>query len=767
MSNARENVNLLTSADWNIVTLRLANWGAGAVPPQVVLKNNWVAGDGGGLFRYDASDTTTADDSGLVIVDAAGNRWKRQIVEPIYDLRWWPITTTNVNIDNSTAINAAIASVGARGGGIIQFPEAKMGIASTINLGNGSLTQISTINGVVLRGIGSEHAIGYRFSGDRVATTLVWIGAADGRMVDIAGPCEGNALQNLVLDGNEAAGYGLRILSGSMGHFVSLSFYRIKTRHLELNVQQIPDAVLTAANVGFAIRSPADNMFFGLDFDGRTGTSGLGTVLMYFNGWDAKFNDPVRNTFLNTKGIVDLDNNAGLGRAGVAIWMRFVDSNSFIDTWFQSAGTASTPTTASWLYLEGVAPGDGANYPVNNSFSGKLQRGQNLKVTRDATSASPGGNIFAPVGEVDGELVPTWPETKNINGYQPEAVDSDAEINYVSEYGLQRIRDERRNQLLNSGFWRATRGATITTPSANTYTLDNWVVDYDGTPVGLEISQQSFALGQTDVAFEPQYFGRIVVTSASGMTSFSFVQRIENVRRFSGRNCCLSVWAKVSTGTISLTAKVAQNFGTGGSPSTEVVTNCNALDANQTVTTTWQRLRFRFSIPSISGKTLGSNSNSYTSVIFALPLNAGFTLDIAEPQFEYGVADTPWDRNCADIAAEEVLCSRYLRAVNRTANRVYNDFATVTTANLLDSILRFSSMRAAPTLSVSGSASDYQIRDYAGNNGGNCTSNPSIVQVSTDAAILRFTMTTHGLTLGSTGRQESGANGLLLLTAEL
>lgn len=78
MSNARENVNLLTSADWDIAALRLANWGSGAVPPQVMLKQNWAAGDGGGLFRYDASDTTTADDGGTVIVDAAGNRWKRQ-----------------------------------------------------------------------------------------------------------------------------------------------------------------------------------------------------------------------------------------------------------------------------------------------------------------------------------------------------------------------------------------------------------------------------------------------------------------------------------------------------------------------------------------------------------------------------------------------------------------------------------------------------------------------------------------------------------------
>jgi hypothetical protein len=84
MSNARENVNLLTSTDWDIATLRLANWGAGAIPPQVILKTNRTAGDGGGVFRYDAADTTTADNGGTVIVDAAGNRWKRQWDGPVH-----------------------------------------------------------------------------------------------------------------------------------------------------------------------------------------------------------------------------------------------------------------------------------------------------------------------------------------------------------------------------------------------------------------------------------------------------------------------------------------------------------------------------------------------------------------------------------------------------------------------------------------------------------------------------------------------------------
>lgn len=106
MSNARENVNLLASADFDIAALRLANWGAGAVPPQVMLKQNWVAGDGGGLFRYDASDTTTSDNGGTVIVDAAGNRWKRQWSGEVHS-RWFARGDGTTN--DTAALNAWLA----------------------------------------------------------------------------------------------------------------------------------------------------------------------------------------------------------------------------------------------------------------------------------------------------------------------------------------------------------------------------------------------------------------------------------------------------------------------------------------------------------------------------------------------------------------------------------------------------------------------------------------------------------------------------------
>lgn len=52
--------------------------------PQLILNSYY--GDykfGGGYFKYDSSDAVTADDGGMVIVDASSRRWKRQITNEL------------------------------------------------------------------------------------------------------------------------------------------------------------------------------------------------------------------------------------------------------------------------------------------------------------------------------------------------------------------------------------------------------------------------------------------------------------------------------------------------------------------------------------------------------------------------------------------------------------------------------------------------------------------------------------------------------------
>jgi hypothetical protein len=86
-----------------------------------------------------------------------------------------------------------------------------------------------------------------------------------------------------------------------------------------------------------------------------------------------------------------------------------------------------------------------------------------------------------------------------------------------------------------------------------------------------------------------------------------------------------------------------QSFGTGGSPSATVtaigVTTC-------ALTTAWQKFTIPVSIPSISGKTLGTNNDDFLGVMFWMDAGSSFnartnslgqqsgTFDIAQVQFE-------------------------------------------------------------------------------------------------------------------------------------
>lgn len=90
----------------SIAALRLLTGTTSAT--QLILLWNHVAGDGGGVFRYDSTDTTTADNGGTVIVDAAGKRWKRQYADGYIQADWFGILDNNA--DRTSALNAAISA---------------------------------------------------------------------------------------------------------------------------------------------------------------------------------------------------------------------------------------------------------------------------------------------------------------------------------------------------------------------------------------------------------------------------------------------------------------------------------------------------------------------------------------------------------------------------------------------------------------------------------------------------------------------------------
>lgn len=248
-----------------------------------------------------------------------------------------------------------------------------------------------------------------------------------------------------------------------------------------------------------------------------------------------------------------------------------------------------------------------------------------------------------------------------------------------------------RNAIINGDFFIWQRGLSFSNPATGAYLADRWLHGFDGTGSTRTISIQSFTLGQTDVPGEPSYFFRYNVSVAgTGGTNTNIQQRIEGVRTFAGQQVTLSFYAKAASAITLPSISINQNFGTGGSPSATVNTN---VATNIAIGTSWARYSYTVTLPSISGKTIGSNGDAFVNTPIVLPLNATYTFDIALVQLELGPVATPFESRPREV--ELALCQRYYAIVDTflagyTAAGVTNSY----------SLQLCTQMRATPTITA-------------------------------------------------------------------
>ncbi len=216
-----------------------------------------------------------------------------------------------------------------------------------------------------------------------------------------------------------------------------------------------------------------------------------------------------------------------------------------------------------------------------------------------------------------------------------------------------------RNALINSDFIVSQRGAISNVGNTygtgpGRYTVDRWFQGADvGAGTGAASTQRgTFSVGQTAVPGDPLYFLHHQQTAASSAGAPTILQKIESVRGWTNKTATFQVWLKAASA-ISVTARVTQNFGTGGSPSSPVV----AGSAVFAVTTSWQLFTVTVTLASIAGKTLGTAGNDHLLVELVLPNAATFTLDVARPQFEAGSQASSFEPR--PLADEIALCRRY------------------------------------------------------------------------------------------------------------
>jgi len=211
-----------------------------------------------------------------------------------------------------------------------------------------------------------------------------------------------------------------------------------------------------------------------------------------------------------------------------------------------------------------------------------------------------------------------------------------------------------KNKVINGDFGIWARGTSFTpTASIGFYTADRWACNRDGSGATVTVSQQSFTPGAAPVTgYEAPYFFRFNQSVAgSGGTYNQIVQKIENVQTLAGQTITVSYWMRISSGTASIANYIQQSFGSGGS--SDVYTNTSSA----TITTSWQRISFTVTLPSLSGKTIGTGS--FLGLGFILPINIIQTIDIWGVQLEAGPVATPFTTASGTLQGELSLCQRY------------------------------------------------------------------------------------------------------------
>jgi hypothetical protein len=216
-----------------------------------------------------------------------------------------------------------------------------------------------------------------------------------------------------------------------------------------------------------------------------------------------------------------------------------------------------------------------------------------------------------------------------------------------------------KNKIINGDFGVWQRGTSFSNPASAAFTSDRWSVVWDGSGATRTISQQSFTPGTAPVSgYEGRFFYRFNQSVAGTSGTYNLFQnRMEDVRTFAGQTVTISFWGKAAATTNLVKLNFEQEFGTGGSPSANVSTDLST--GTITLTTSWQRFSYTVTVPSISGKTVGTTTLGYLGLRFWVPVNSTFTIDIWGVQVEAGSTATNFTTATGTIQGELAACQRY------------------------------------------------------------------------------------------------------------
>jgi hypothetical protein len=363
-----------------------------------------------------------------------------------------------------------------------------------------------------------------------------------------------------------------------------------------------------------------------------------------------------------------------------------------------------------------------------------------ITVTNAATTTAP--TISATGGDTNIDLKLIGKGTGNAQAYS----EYDAQyFDIVPNYSM------ARQAIINGNFDVWQRGTSVVVVDATpSFIADRWrnsCNDDGGTLPTITVSRQAITAGDLSNSF---YHFRVNVNGAGtslGNSSFGTVaQRIEYGTRFlagNGKKVTVSFYAKSDIANKKIGVYLNQNYGTGGSPtSQETVTG-----ANWTLTSNWTKYTYTFTTNTLAGKTFGTANDDYLQFVIAyqwgstIATNVGDT--IAETYVGAGNIDIAQVQLCAGEVAlpfqpksfhdELIACKRYYQKSFRysvapaqnTGDLVgmflFNQVVAASTAQYGNQIFFVTPLRIGVTpVTYNPSAANAEARNYVTN--GNCSS---------------------------------------------
>lgn len=229
-------------------------------------------------------------------------------------------------------------------------------------------------------------------------------------------------------------------------------------------------------------------------------------------------------------------------------------------------------------------------------------------------------------------------------------------------FQLDTITDDR-NAIINGDMsvdQRKVGGSLTLTANTTVFNVDRWRINIGNGGAGTA-QRTAHTVGQTVVPGNPKFFLKWVQsaggTGNDGLTNQTRVmmsQPIEDVSRTSGETLFLSAWMSTAAATLTVTPVFVQFFGTGGGSNPVVTTGTPVTVSNSFTQTVSQS----FTIPSISGKTIGTGGDDCLDLRFIVPVSTTFTLNVSDVLLE----ETPVDSQRfprRSFTKELTLCQRY------------------------------------------------------------------------------------------------------------